>query len=383
MVLVATTRELRRRGFYGGDIVALDLMQLLDLVALATVADVVPLRGLNRAFVTRGLQVMRRRENVGLRALFDAAGLNRAPTPYHLGFVLGPRINAGGRIGDAALGAKLLATEDEVEAARIAVLLDKLNRERKALEAQMLEEAVAEADRLIDEEPDLPLLVVASPSWHKGVVGLVASRLVERFGRPACVIAWESRDEGTGSLRSLQGVDIGAAVRVAVAEGLLVKGGGHAMAAGLTVKRAHFDDLALRLRALLREPSNLAREHSGLEFDGALTPAGATEELIGLLERAGPYGQGNPQPRFAFPAHRVKFAKVMGDAHVRCVLEAADGTRLDAVAFRSVGQPLGELLVSSAGMPIHIAGALRRDDWGGRNRIELQIEDAADPRRQG
>ena len=181
---------------------------------------------------------MRRRENVGLRALFDAAGLNQAPTPYHLGFVLGPRINAGGRIGDAALGAKLLATEDEVEAARIAVLLDKLNRERKALETQMLEEAVAEADRLIDEEPDLPLLVVASPSWHKGVVGLVASRLVERFGRPACVIAWESRDEGTGSLRSMQGVDIGAAVRVAVAEGLLVKGGGHAMAAGLTVNRA-------------------------------------------------------------------------------------------------------------------------------------------------
>ena len=383
MVLVATTRELRRRGFYGGDILAPDLMQLLDLVALATVADVVPLWGLNRAFVTRGLQVMRRRENVGLRALFDAAGLNQAPTPYHLGFVLGPRINAGGRIGDAALGAKLLATEDEVEAARIAVLLDKLNRERKALETQMLEEAVAEADRLIDEEPDLPLLMVASPSWHKGVVGLVASRLVERFGRPACVIAWESRDEGTGSLRSMQGIDIGAAVRVAVAEGLLVKGGGHAMAAGLTVNRAHFDDLALRLRALLREPSNLARERSGLEFDGALTPAGATEELIGLLERAGPYGQGNPQPRFAFPAHRVKFAKVMGDAHVRCVLEAADGTRLDAVAFRSVGQPLGDLLVSSAGMPIHVAGALRRDDWGGRNRIELQIEDAADPRRQG
>ena len=383
MFLVATARELRRRGFYNGDVAAPDLMQLLDLVALATVADVVPLKGLNRAFVTRGLHVMRRRENVGLRALFDAAGLNQAPTPYHLGFVLGPRINAGGRIGDAALGAKLLATQDELEAARIAVLLDKLNRERKALETQMLEEAVAEADRLVDAEPDLALLVVASPHWHKGVVGLVASRLVERFGRPACVIAWERRDEGTGSLRSISGVDIGAAVRVAVAEGLLMKGGGHAMAAGLTVKRARFDELTLRLGALVREPSSLAREQSGLAFDGALTPAGATEELIGLLERAGPYGQGNPQPRFAFPAHRVKFAKVMGEAHVRCVLEAADGTRLDAVAFRSVGQPLGELLLSSAGMPIHVAGALRRDGWGGRDRIELQIEDAADSRRQG
>lgn len=382
MFLVATARELRRRGFYDA-VAAPDLMQLLDLVALATVADVVPLKGLNRAFVVRGLQVMRRRENVGLRALFDAAGLNQAPTPYHLGFVLGPRINAGGRIGDAALGAKLLATGDEVEAARIAVLLDKLNRERKALETQMLDQAVAEADRLIDADAELALLVLASANWHKGVVGLVASRLVERFGRPACVIAWEGGEEGTGSLRSISGVDIGAAVRTAVAEGLLVKGGGHAMAAGLTVKRARFDALALRLGALVREPSILARSVSGLEFDGALTPAGATEDLVGLLERAGPYGQGHPQPRFAFPAHRVKYAKVMGNAHIRCALEAADGTRLDAVAFRSVGQPLGELLVSSAGMPIHVAGALRRDGWGGRDRIELQIEDAADPRQQG
>lgn len=383
MLLVATARALRVRGHYSRGTEPPDLMQLLDLVALATVADVVPLQGLNRAFVSRGLSIMRGRGNAGLRALFDAAGLNQAPTPYHLGFVLGPRINAGGRIGDAGLGAKLLATNDEVEAARIAVLLDKLNRERKALEAQMLEEAIASADRLIDADPDPPLLVLASPDWHKGIVGLVASRLVERFGRPACVIAWEAHDEGTGSLRSIPGVDIGAAVRVAVAEGVVVKGGGHAMAAGLTVKRGRFDELVLRLGALLREPSSLARARSGLELDGALTSGGATEELIGLLERAGPYGQGNPQPRFAFPAHRVKFAKVVGEAHVRCALEAADGSRLDAIAFRAVGQPVGDLLLSSAGMPIHVAGALRRDNWGGRDRIELQIDDAADPRRQG
>jgi single-stranded-DNA-specific exonuclease len=382
MVLVATTRELRRRGFYDAKTPAPDLLQLLDLVALATVADVVPLQGLNRAFVTRGLKVMRQRQNIGLRALFDAAGLNQAPTPYHLGFVLGPRINAGGRIGDAALGAKLLATEDEVEAARIAVLLDKLNRERKAIEKEMLEEAVAEGDRLIDADPDLPILLVGSERWHKGIVGLVASRLVERFGRPACVIAWEGATEGTGSLRSVSGVDIGAAVRACVGDGLLVKGGGHAMAAGLTVKREKFEALTARLSQMLRDPASAARAQAGLDFDGALTPAGVTDDLIDLLERAGPYGQGNPQPRFAFPAHRVKFAKVMGEAHIRCTLEAGDGTRLDAVAFRAVGQPLGDLLLSSAGLPIHVAGQVRRESWGGRERIELQIEDAADPRAQ-
>ncbi|MFN3746591.1 MAG: single-stranded-DNA-specific exonuclease RecJ, partial [Hyphomicrobiaceae bacterium] len=219
MLLVATTRELRQRGVYENAGPPPDLLSLLDLVALATVCDVVPLQTLNRAYVTRGLEVMRQRQNVGLRALVDAAGLNQPPTPYLLGFVLGPRINAGGRIGDAALGARLLSLDDETEAARIAVQLDRLNRERKAIETQMLEEAAAEADRLIDEMPDLPLLVVASDRWHKGVVGLVASRLVERFGRPACVIAWEEGGLGTGSLRSISGVDIGSAVRAAAAKG--------------------------------------------------------------------------------------------------------------------------------------------------------------------
>jgi single-stranded-DNA-specific exonuclease len=382
MLLVATVRELRQRGHYGEARPAPDLFDLLDLVALATVADVVPLQGLNRAYVARGLAIMRSRRNLGLRALVDAAGLRVAPTPYHLGFVIGPRINAGGRIGDAGLGARLLASGNEVEAAQIAVTLDKLNRERKLVEAQMLEEAVAEAERLIDADPALPMLLVGSERWHKGVVGLVASRLVERFRRPACVISWEGAGLGTGSLRSVAGVDIGAAVRAAVAQGLLVKGGGHAMAAGLTVQRDRLEELREILFAALREPAQVALATAGLELDGALTPAGVNDELIELLERAGPYGQGNPQPRFAFPAHRIKFAKVLGETHVRCVLEAGDGARLDAVAFRAAGQPLGELLLSSNGMPIHIAGCLRRDAWGGRERIELQIEDAADPRKQ-
>lgn len=388
LVLVATVRELRRRGVYGAKLREPQLIGDLDLVALATVADVVPLKGLNRAYVVKGLQVMRARENVGLRALQDAAGLSEAPTAYHLGFILGPRINAGGRIGDAGLGAKLLATGDAGEAARIASLLDRLNKERKEIEQAALEEAVATADRMLEETPDLGLLMVGSPDWHRGVVGLIASRLTERFRRPSCVISWDKDATaggivaGTGSLRSIAGIDIGAAVRHAVAAGLLIKGGGHAMAAGLTVDKAKLDELNRFFASALKGVAVL-QERAALAIDGALTPSAANDTLIDLLERAGPYGQGNPQPRFVFPAHRVKFAKPVGTAHIRCVLEAGDGSRLDAVAFRAAGQPLGALLVAaSGGLPIHVAGQLRRDTWGGRNRIELQIEDAADPRQQ-
>jgi single-stranded-DNA-specific exonuclease len=385
MLLVAIARDLRRRNHYQDGLVQPDLLELLDLVALATVCDVVPLKGLNRAYVSRGLQVMRQRRNVGLCALADAASLAVPPTAYHLGFVLGPRINAGGRIGDAALGARLLAIGDEVEAARIAVLLDKLNRERKAIETAMLDEAMALADHCLEANPDVPILIVASENFHKGVVGLVASRLVEKFGRPACVIAWEravlgDRGEGTGSLRSIAGVDIGTAIRAAVLAGLLSKGGGHTMAAGLTVARDRLDALRAFLCERLAGATRTARLGRALDIDGALTPVSVTDELMALIERAGPFGQGNPEPRFAFPAQRVKFAKVVGEAHVRCVLEGGDGARLDAVAFRSAGQPLGAALLSSAGLPLHIAGHLRRDTWNGRDRRELVIEDVADPR---
>lgn len=384
LALVATARELRRRGYYNDERPEPKLLALLDLVALATIADVVPLKGLNRAYVRQGLQIMRGRTNVGLRALADAASLGQAPTPYHLGFILGPRINAGGRIGDAALGARLLAGEDETEAARIAVLLDKLNKERKAIETQMLEEAMAAAEMLVDGRPDAAIVMVASDNWHKGVVGLVASRLTERFRRPSCVIAWDSGGdaacEGTGSLRSVVGVDVGAAVRAAVASGHLVKGGGHGMAAGLTLKRELFETVRDFLDSRLSSATLVARDNAGLDVDGALTAAGATDELLDLLDRVGPYGQGNPQARFVFPAHRVRFAKVVGDAHVRCVLEAGDGARIDGVAFRSVGQPLGDMLLNTGGMPLHVCGHLKRDSWGGREKIELMIDDAADPR---
>ena len=389
LVLVATLKELRKRGVYGADLAPPDLLMELDIVALATVCDVVPLTGVNRAFVTKGLQVMRRRENAGLKALFDASGLDTAPNPYHLGFILGPRINAGGRIGDSALGSKLLATYDPVEAARIAAILDKLNKQRKELETTMLEEATAMADRQVTENPETPLILVGSVAWHKGLVGLMASRLVDRFKRPACVIAWEAnaadpaRTVGTGSLRSVAGVDIGGAVRAAVASGDLVKGGGHAMAAGLTVEKVRIEAVHAALAARIKEATVRARVNAGLEIDGALTPGSINDELIALLERAGPYGQGNPTPRFVFPAHRVKFAKVVAEAHVRCVFEAGDGSRIEGVAFRALGQPLGDLLIGSAnGMPIHVAGTVKRDTWQGREKIELMIEDAADPRKQ-
>jgi single-stranded-DNA-specific exonuclease len=383
MLLVATLRELKARAAYTAERPPPDLLSLLDLVALATVCDVVPLRGLNRAYVSKGLAAMRLRRNPGLRALTDAAGLAVPPTPYHLGFVLGPRINAGGRIGDCGLGARLLSCDDEMEAARIATVLDKLNRERKAIEARMLEEAVANAERLIEADADLALLLVAGEDWHKGVVGLVASRLTDRFQRPACAIAWDGSGDGTGSLRSIDGVDIGAAVRAAVAAGHLKKGGGHAMAAGLTVERTRLAALQAFLSERLGVSAGAARSAIALDIDGALTPGSVTDELLALIERAGPYGQGNPQPRFVFPAHRVRFAKVVGETHVRCTLEAGDGTRLDAIAFRSADRPVGAALLDSGGLPIHVAGHLRRDTWNGRDRSELLIEDVADPRRQG
>jgi len=385
LVIVAVTRELRRRGYYRAAREP-DLLALLDLVALATVADVVPLTGLNRAYVKKGLAVMRARENVGLTALADAAGLTAPPTPYHLGFILGPRINAGGRIGNAALGATLLSTSDAVEAQRIAELLNRLNKERKDIETLVLEEALAIADRQLTDDPSRSIVVVASEAWHKGVVGLVASRLVERFRRPACVIAWDAAStgprEGTGSLRSIPGVDLGSAIRSAVTEGLLLKGGGHAMAAGLTVTQSSFPALEQYLLGRLRPQTTSAADAAGLDIDAALVASGATAELMDLLERVSPFGQGNAEARFVLPAHRVKFGKIVGDAHVRVLLEGGDGARLDAIAFRAAGQPLGDALMSAGGMPLHVAGHLRRDTWGGRDRIELQIEDAADPRRQ-
>lgn len=382
LFLIAAARCLRRSGWYEGRAEP-DLLAMLDLVALATVCDVVPLTGVNRAFVAQGLKVMHRRQNAGLRALADAASLNAAPTPYHLGYIIGPRINAGGRIGDAALGARLLSCEDDMEAARIAATLTQLNRERQQMEQLCCEEAIALAEAQIEADPALPLIVVGSEAWHKGLVGLVASRLMDRFRRPALVIAWDGETgEGTGSARSIAGADIGEAVRAALAAGLARKGGGHAMAAGITIERACLPEVQALLRETLASNVAAAREAAALSIDGALTPEGATSELVDLIEKAGPYGAGNPAPRFVFPAHRVGNARLMGEAHVRCALRSGGGGLIGAVAFRVAGTPLGDALLSGDGRPLHVAGRLQRDSWGGREKIEVLIEDLADPTRQ-
>ncbi len=383
LFLIAVARHLRQAGWYGGERKEPDLLGLVDLVALATVCDVVPLTGVNRAFVAQGLKVMHRRENAGLRALVDAAGLKSAPTPYHLGFILGPRINAGGRIGDAGLGARLLSSLDDAECARIAATLTQLNRERQEMEQRCCEEAFAEAEARLADDPDPPLILVGSEAWHKGLVGLVASRLMDRFRRPALVIAWDSKSgDGTGSARSIAGADIGHAVRAALTEGLAKKGGGHAMAAGVTIDRGDLAAFEAFLRSQLATAVTTARDASALSVDGALTPEAATSDLVELIEKAGPYGMGNPAPRFVFPAHRIGFVKQMGEAHLRCSLKSGGGAAIGAIAFRAVGTPLGEALQSGEGRPFHVAGRLQRDNWGGREKIEVLIEDLADPARQ-
>jgi single-stranded-DNA-specific exonuclease len=308
MTVVAVNRTLRDRGFWTTERPEPDLLGFLHLVALGTVADVVPLRGLNRAFVAKGLTALRRREHVGSTALMDIARLSGPPEPWHLGFLLAPRINAGGRIGRADLGARLLMTDDAIEAGRIAAELDRLNRERQAIEQATLAQAEAEAMAALGLEEKGAVVVTAAEGWHPGVVGLVAARLKERYGRPAFAIALEPGGIGTGSGRSIAGVDLGAAVRRAVAEGLLLKGGGHAMAAGVTLRK----DALAAFRAYLEEALGPAvhevRRDQALLIDGALTARGATVELVAALERAGPFGAGNPAPVLALPAHSLVYA---------------------------------------------------------------------------
>jgi single-stranded-DNA-specific exonuclease len=370
MALVDLNRRLRGAGAVP------DLMAKLDLVALATVADVVPLVGLNRAFVARGLETMRRRERPGLAALFDVAGAGGPPTPYHLGFLIGPRINAGGRIGDAALGARLLSTSDAAEATRIAAELDRLNRERQRIEIAALAEAEAQALAALGLEERGACVIVAGESWPAGVVGLLASRLKERFGRPAFAMALMG-DMATGSARSIPGVDIGRIVHGLVASGLAAKGGGHAMAAGLTVARARLGELRAQLEAALQEPVEAARRDEALAVDAALAAAAATPELLRAVDAVGPYGSGNPEPVFALPRHRVEGVTVVGADHLRLRAVASDGRALEAIAFRAAGKPLGEGLRALQGRLAHLAGALTLDRYGGRERARLRVIDAA------
>jgi single-stranded-DNA-specific exonuclease len=376
LFLVAVTRALRQSGFYRSTPEP-DLLGLLDLVALATVCDVVPLKDVNRAFVAKGLRLLRLRLNQGLRALADAARIDGAPSCYTLGFILGPRINAGGRLGASSLGARLLALDDEIEARAIAAKLEAANAERRAIEERMLEEAFALADAALAAEAGLPFLFLAAEAWHKGLLGLIAGRVAERFRLPTFIATLEPDGFATGSARSIASVDLGSVVRHAVHEGLLVKGGGHAMAAGFRVERRKEGPLRDFLHARLAAPVAQAASARVLAIDGALSAGGANLDLMALLDRAGPYGTGHAEPRFVFPAHRLARVRAIKEAHIRLTLQAPDGARIEACAFRVAGTPLGHLLAKGEGLPLHVAGHLRRSSWQGRESVELLIEDAA------
>jgi single-stranded-DNA-specific exonuclease len=370
LMLVEANRLLREDGLQGPD-----LMAMLDLVALATVADVAPLTGVNRALVRQGLKVLARRERAGLRALADVARVNEMPTAYHLGFILGPRVNAGGRIGAADLGARLLATDDPREAGLLAERLDRLNTERREIESRVREEALAQAEA---RGTDGPLVWAAAEGWHPGVVGIVAARLKEATNRPAVVIGLEG-GIGKGSARSVAGVDLGAAVQRVAAEGLLVKGGGHRMAAGLTVEADRIEAAMERLGELLARQGAGAGGPRDLRLDGLLMPGAATPALIEEIEKAGPFGQGAPAPRFAFGSVTVSYLKRVGESHLRFGFSDGTGPAIEAIAFGAFDGPLGPAIESHNRLPLHLAGRLELNVWGGRARVQLRLEDAARP----
>ena len=374
LLIVAVNRCLRQRGWFAGRAEP-DLLQWLDLVALGTVCDVVPLTGLNRVLVAQGLKVLARRHNAGLAALADVAKIDNRPSTFHLGFLLGPRVNAGGRVGQADLGANLLISDDPVEARQMAEKLDSLNRERQEIEADVLHRASGEVER--GKLAEAALIFVAGEGWHAGVVGIVASRLRERYHRPAFVLS-RGPGEIKGSGRSVPGVDLGAAVTAARQAGLLLAGGGHAMAAGITLAPERFEDVAAFLSERIAAQTKDAPPSNGLAIDGSLSAAGATRDLFETLEAAGPYGAGYPVPRFALAAVDVVNARVVGKGHVSLMLAGSEGGgRLRAISFRSAERELGQALLAASGRRFHIAGQLRADDWQGRRGVQLHVDDAA------
>jgi single-stranded-DNA-specific exonuclease len=370
---VALVRELRGRGFF--EVLAEPkLLDLLDLVALGTVADVARLKSLNRAFVAQGLKVMAARQNIGLAALAEAARLLKPPSCRDLGFALGPRINAGGRVGKSDLGVRLLTCTDPEEARTIAAELDRLNEERRAIEMLVCEQAEAEAEKL----NGAAVLTVMSSGWHQGVIGIVAGRLKEKFGRPAIVIAECEDGTGKGSGRSITGVDLGAAVLAAKDSGLLLAGGGHAMAAGLTLPAGGLEPFREFINDRLESDVEKARGEKALLLDALLAPGGVAGSLCDALDAAGPYGAGWPGPRVAAGPVRLLKTQIVGDGHVRGVAAGDDGKSFKWIAFRSAASSLGQaLLASSADQRWWLAGSIRRDEWNGGNAAEMHVEDAA------
>ncbi|SDD75136.1 single-stranded-DNA-specific exonuclease RecJ [Ruegeria marina] len=369
LMLVEAGRQMREAGAASPD-----LMAMLDLVALATVADVAPLVGANRALVRQGLKVMAQRRRPGLVALADVARMDTAPNTYHLGFLLGPRVNAGGRIGQADLGARLLSTDSPSEAQALAARLDQLNSERREIEEAVRAAALEQAEA---RGLDGPLAWAAGEGWHPGVVGIVASRLKDTANRPAIVIGFDG-DEGKGSGRSVAGVDLGAAIQRLAAEGLLVKGGGHRMAAGLTVARDKLEAAMARLSELLAKQGAGQGGPAELKLDGTLMPGAATVDLLEQIEQAGPFGAGAPAPRYALPDLRIRFARRVGASHLKLALEDGMGGGLDAILFGAFDGPLGPRFENHGGARFHFAGRLEINTWGGRQNVQLRVEDAAE-----
>ncbi|MCX7304769.1 MAG: single-stranded-DNA-specific exonuclease RecJ [Hyphomicrobiales bacterium] len=354
-----------------------DLLSMLDLVALATVCDVVPLTGVNRAFVVKGLVAARQQRNAGLAALSRVSRIGEPIGTFHLSFLIGPRINAGGRIGDAALGSRLLATDDPVEAGQIAETLDRLNQERQQMEQQMLAEAKAEADAELAGGAGPAIIVTASQNWHPGIAGLLAARLKEHARRPAFAIAFNANGLGTGSGRSVAGFNLGRLVRDAAAEGLIVKGGGHAMAAGITVQRERLGELRAFFEERAATEVFRLQDQEALEIDAALSAEGATLALLETLEKAGPFGAGHVAPVFVLPRHRLADARLVGTNHIRVELQSDGGSRIQAMAFRAADTALGDFLVGARGSTVHVAGSLSVNHWNGNRSVQFRVIDVA------
>ncbi|HTV69588.1 MAG TPA: single-stranded-DNA-specific exonuclease RecJ [Rhizobiaceae bacterium] len=374
LTLVQTARLLRLRA---PQVAQVDLLTLLDLVALATICDVVPLTGINRAFVVKGLIALRHLQNPGIGALARVAKIGEPVNSFHLAFLIGPRINAGGRIGDAAVGSRLLASDDPVEVSTIAETLNRLNQERQAMEQEMLGEARAEADMELASGHGPAIIVTARDNWHPGIVGLLASRLKDHARRPAFAIAFNANGIGTGSGRSVAGFDLGRLVREALNSGLLLKGGGHAMAAGITVERAKLG----ALRAFFEEHAATdvfrLRNEEALPIDAAVSAEGVTEALLDALDEAGPYGAGHPPPVLVLPRHRLLDIRPIGTGHLRVDLHSEGGARLNAIAFRAADAPLGMFLLKNRGQTMHLAGSLSANYYNGNKSVQFRVIDAA------
>ncbi|MGB0748379.1 MAG: single-stranded-DNA-specific exonuclease RecJ [Magnetospiraceae bacterium] len=375
LLAVATNRTLREAGWFAGRPEP-DLLSLLDLVALGTVCDVVPLLGLNRAFVNQGLKVLARRQNLGLAALCDVAGIDRTPEAYHLGYVLGPRVNAGGRVGQSWLGARLLSSDAPDDAWAMAERLDTHNKERQEIERGVLDDALA---RLANEADPHAIVTVAGEGWHPGVIGIVANRIVDRYNLPACVMAING-DEVVGSGRSIPGVDLGAAILAARQAGLLTRGGGHVMAAGFSLPKAGIPAFTEFLEDRIGKHLADSPIAPQLTLDGAVSVKGASRELIEALQQLSPFGPGNAEPKFAIPSVQIKRPSVVGDGHVRGFLTDDGGGSLPMIAFRAMESDIGPALLSAKKSPLHVAGRLRINHWQGRETLQMQVDDVAAPR---